>query len=206
MYLKLHVLAPVVLLFAIASFLLGGEPPIAKPKLVLVISVDQMRFDYLTRFGPLFKGGFRRLLDQGAVFSEAKYRHANTETGPGHAVILSGRHASHSGIVANTWYDPLLKKSINVVDDPVQQPVGGQGRGASPTNFIGFTVGDLLKRDSPQSKVVGVSMKDRSAILMAGRRGDAAYWFENEGGNFITSTYYMTTAPEWLKQWNARKF
>jgi predicted AlkP superfamily pyrophosphatase or phosphodiesterase len=174
--------------------------------LVLVLSIDQMRFDYLTRFNSLYKGGLRRLLDQGAVFTSAKYRHANTETGPGHSVILSGRHASHSGIVANTWYDPLLKKSINVVDDPVQQPVGGKGRGASPTNFIGFTVGDVLKRDSPQSKVVGVSMKDRSAILMAGRRADAAYWFENEGGNFITSTYYMATAPEWLNQWNARKY
>jgi predicted AlkP superfamily pyrophosphatase or phosphodiesterase len=178
----------------------------AKPKLVLVLSIDQMRFDYLTRFNTLYKGGLRRLLDQGAVFTNAKYRHANTETGPGHSVILSGRHASHSGIVANTWYDPLLKKSINVVDDPVQLPVGGKGRGASPTNFIGFTVGDILKHDSPQSKVVGVSMKDRSAILMGGRRADAAYWFENEGGNFITSTYYMATAPEWLKQWNARKY
>src|SRR5438876_7984083 len=90
-----------------------------RPKLVLVLSIDQMRFDYLTRFNDLYKGGFRRLLDQGAVFTNAKYRHANTETGPGHSVILSGRHASHSGIVANTWYDALLKKSINVVDDPV---------------------------------------------------------------------------------------
>src|SRR5262245_37809570 len=178
----------------------------APPKLVLVLSVDQMRFDYLTRFNDLYKGGLRRLLDQGAVFTNAKYRHANTETGPGHSVILSGRHASHSGIVANSWYDPLLKKSINVVDDPVQLPVGGNGRSASPTNFIGFTVGDVLKRQSPESKVVGVSMKDRSAILMGGRRADASYWFENECGNFITSTYYMAVAPEWLKEWNARKF
>jgi len=199
------------LVVAMSAFALGcltdshGQTP-AKPKLLLVLSIDQMRFDYLTRFNSLYKGGLRKLLDQGAVFTNAKYRHANTETGPGHSVILSGRHASHSGIVANTWYDPLLKKSINVVDDPVQQPVGGKGRGASPTNFIGFTVGDVLKRDSPQSKVVGVSMKDRSAILMAGRRADAAYWFENEGGNFITSTYYMAAAPEWLKQWNARKY
>jgi predicted AlkP superfamily pyrophosphatase or phosphodiesterase len=183
-----------------------GQAPATNPKLLLVISVDQMRFDYLTRFNSLYKGGLRRLLDQGAVFTNAKYRHANTETGPGHSVILSGRHASHSGIVANSWYDPLLKRSINVVDDPVQQPVGGKGRGASPTNFIGFTIGDILKHDSPQSKVVGVSMKDRSAILMGGRRADAAYWFENEGGNFITSTYYMDAPPEWLKRWNARKF
>jgi len=155
-----------------------GHATATRPKLLLVLSIDQMRFDYLTRFSSLYKGGLRRLLDQGAVFSNAKYRHANTETGPGHSVILSGRHASHSGIVANTWYDAFLKKAINVVDDPVHLPVGGKGRGASPTNFIGFTVGDILKRDSPQTRVVGVSMKDRSAILMAGRRADAAYWFD----------------------------
>src|SRR5438093_4568303 len=188
---KLLVFLAAALLAAMAFLLSTSETSVAKPKLILVLSIDQMRFDYLTRFGDLFKGGFRRLLDQGAVFSQAMYRHANTETGPGHSVILSGRHASHSGIVANSWYDPFLKKSINVVDDPVQSPVGGQGRSASPVNFIGFTLGDLLKQKSAGSRVVGVSLKDRSAILMAGRRADAAYWFENLGGNFITSTYYM---------------
>ena len=95
------------------------------PRLILVLSVDQMRYEYLTRFRQIFKGGFRKLLDQGAVFSNALYRHANSETGPGHSVILSGRHASHSGIVANTWFDPFLRKAINVVDDPVHLPVGG---------------------------------------------------------------------------------
>lgn len=202
----------VVLYIAIVLLSLGSNHGIQvsgvpeRPKLILVLSIDQMRFDYLTRFNPLFKGGFRRLLDQGAVFDNAKYRHANTETGPGHSVILSGRHASHSGIVANSWYDPLLNKSINVVEDPVQVPLGGKGRRASPANFMGFTLGDLLKLDSPESRVVGVSMKDRSAILMAGRRADGAYWYENEGGNFITSTYYMKSAPEWLTRWNGRKF
>jgi predicted AlkP superfamily pyrophosphatase or phosphodiesterase len=178
----------------------------ARPKLLLVLSVDQMRFDYLIRFDNLYKGGIRRLLDLGAVFTNASYRHANTETGPGHSVILSGRHASHSGIVANSWYDPLLKESINVVDDPVQRPLGGKGRSASPANFLGFTVGDLLKFQSPDSKVVGVSMKDRTAILMGGRRADAAYWYENGNGHFITSSYYMKSAPEWLQRWNERNY
>ena len=82
-----------------------------------MLSIDQMRYDYLTRFASLYKGGLKMLLDGGAVFSEAKYRHASTETGPGHSVILSGRHPSHSGIVANDWYDSYLKKFINVVDD-----------------------------------------------------------------------------------------
>jgi predicted AlkP superfamily pyrophosphatase or phosphodiesterase len=183
-----------------------GQQASIRPKLILVLSIDQMRFDYLTRFGELYKGGFRKLLDRGAVFSNARYRHANTETGPGHAVILSGRHPSHSGIVANSWYDPFLKRSVNVVDDPVQLPVGGSGQGASPANFIGFTLGDVLKQNTPASRVVGVSLKDRSAILMAGRRGDAAYWYETSGGNFITSTYYMSTVPAWLQKWNSQHF
>ncbi len=183
-----------------------GQESLSRPKLILVLSIDQMRFDYLTRFADLYKAGLHRMLAEGAVFTNAKYRHANTETGPGHSVILSGRHASHSGIVANTWYDPLLKKSINVVDDPVQITLGGKGRRASPANFMGFTIGDLIKLESAVSRVVGVSMKDRSAILMAGRRGDGAFWFENEGGHFVTSSYYMAEAPEWLSRWNSRKF
>ena len=197
-----------VVAFLTAMILLSSacqEQSTAKPKLILVLSIDQMRFDYLTRFNDLYKGGFRTLLDQEAVFSNARYHHAMTETGPGHSVILSGRHPSHSGIIANAWYDPFLKKTINVVEDPVHSPLGGEGRGASPVNFIGFTLGDVLKQQSPESRVVAVSLKDRSAILMAGPRGDAAYWYETSGGNFITSTYYMSEAPAWLEKWNSQR-
>src|SRR5688572_7731541 len=124
---------------------LWGQQPLPRPRLVLVLAIDQMRFDYLTRFAPLYKSGMRRLLERGAVFSNANYRHAATETGPGHSVLLSGRHPSHSGIVANDWWDPYLKKTVNVVDDPLQLPLGGEGRSASPANALGFTVGDVLK-------------------------------------------------------------
>jgi len=189
---------------AAVVFTPGGRVAAAQPKLVLVLSIDQMRFDYLTRFAPLYKGGFKRLLDRGAVFSDANYRHSSTETGPGHSVILSGRHPSHSGIVANDWYDSYLQKFVNVVDDPVQSPVGGAGRSASPANALSFTVGDVLKAGNLQSRVVGVSLKDRAAILMAGRRGDAAYWYETAGGDFITSTYYTREVPGWLAKWNGR--
>src|SRR5262245_1620402 len=189
-------------LFVTSASFSQTEP--ARPKLVLVLSIDQMRFDYLTRFAPLYKGGLKTLLSRGAVFSEANYRHSATETGPGHSVILTGRHPSHSGIVANDWYDAYLQKFVNVVDDPVQSPLGGTGRSASPMNALSFTVGDVLKSKNPQSRVVGVSLKDRSAILMAGRRGDAAYWYETAGGNFITSSYYMREAPRWLLTWNSR--
>ncbi len=188
---------------ALAGNVLASEAPRERPRLVLFVSVDQMHAEYLEHFAPLFKGGFKRILDQGAVFSNAYYRHSNSETGPGHSVLLSGRHASSSGIIANEWYDPILKRWMNVVSDPVQQPLGGPGRAASPANFLAVTVGDLLKQSSPASKVVGVSLKDRSAILMSGRRADAAYWYEARAGRFITSTYYRHEVPAWLEAWNA---
>ncbi len=150
----------------------AAPPP--GPRLIVAISVDQMRYDYLVRFGPLFTGGLKTLIERGAVFSNARYRHANCETGPGHSVILSGRNALHSGIVANAWYDDALRRVVNVVDDPTVRPVVGPGRGASPANFIGFTFGDFLKKAYPEAKAVGVSLKGRSASLVAGPRGNAA--------------------------------
>ena len=194
------------LFLAVVAILVPAHPSSLNYRLILVISVDQMRYDYLTRFRDLYKGGFRELLDHGAVFSNANYRHANTETGPGHSVILSGRHASHSGILMNRWYDSFLRKAVNVVDDPVQSVIGGQGRSASPTNFQGFTLGDVLKQKSPGSRVLTVALKDRAAILMAGRCADGAFWFESEGGRFVTSSYYMKTSPKWLEEWNSRRF
>jgi predicted AlkP superfamily pyrophosphatase or phosphodiesterase len=180
----------------------AGQQPSVRPKLVLVLSIDQMRIDYLSRFAPLYRGGLKTLTERGAVFNNARYRHASTETGPGHSVLLSGRHPSHSGIVANDWWDSYLKKLVNVVDDPFHRPLGGEGRSASPVNALSFTVGDVLKSGNVNSRVVGVSLKDRSAILMAGRSADAAYWYEPAGGNFITSTYYVKEAPLWLTRWN----
>ena len=194
--------AVALLIGTIVLFSACGEQSVEKPKLILVLSIDQMRFDYLTRFNDLYTGGFRTLLDQGAVFSNANFQHAMTWTGPGHSVILSGRHPRHSGIVANAWYDPLLGRVVDAVEDPAHSPLGGEGIGASPVNFIGSTLGDVLKQNSPESRVVAVSLKDNSAILMAGPEGDAAYWYETSGGNFITSTYYMSKAPAWLENWN----
>ena len=103
-----------------------SSPPAAsvapRPRLVVVISVDQMSYDYLGRFRPLFTGGLKTLVERGAVFSNARYRHANCETGPGHSVILSGRNGLHSGIVANAWYDESLGRAVNVVDDASVSP------------------------------------------------------------------------------------
>src|SRR5262245_11414686 len=129
-----------------------------RPRLVVFIAVDQMRAEYLERFRPLFGAGLKRLLEEGAVFTNANYRHACTETGPGHSVLLSGRSPRSSGIVGNVWYDRTLRQRVNVVDDPAVRLIGSErGRAASPAYFGGFTVGDMLKTVSPASKVVGVS-------------------------------------------------
>ena len=161
--------------------------------------------EYLDRFAPFYTGGLKRLRETGAVFTNAHYRHSNSETGPGHAVLLSGRHARDTGIVANEWFDRLSGSIVNVVDDPVHRPLPEPGRGASPQHFLSVTVGDVLKRDSPSSRVVGVAGKDRSAVLMAGRSADAAYWYDWNSGGFASSTYYMRELPSWLVTWNAAR-
>jgi predicted AlkP superfamily pyrophosphatase or phosphodiesterase len=199
-------------LASIASLTLGlaaCHPPPQGPtdssRLVLVVSVDQMRYDYLERFRPLFHGGLEQILDQGAVFTEARYRHAATETAPGHSVILSGRSPRYTGIVGNDWYDTLRHGMLNAVDDPVQRSMGGRGRAASPANFLGYTLGDRLKKLRPASRVVGVAGKDRGAILMAGRRADLAAWYSSADGHFVTSSYYVHEVPAWLVSLNARR-
>ncbi len=174
-----------------------------RPRLVLFVSVDQMRADYLERFRGSFTSGLKTLSERGAVFTNARYRHACNETGPGHSVLLSGRSPRSSGIVGNSWYDRTLGTRVNVVADPTVRVLGGAGRTASPAYFNGFTVGDMLKTRSPASKVVGLSFKDRAAILMAGKRADGAYWYES--GRWVTSSWYMAEAPRWLERWNARR-
>ena len=204
-------LAALALAIALPAIGLAAEPAdlpapaSARPRLVVVVSVDQMRADYLERFRPLFTSGLKAIAERGAVFTNAHYRHACTETGPGHSVLLSGRSPRSSGIVGNMWYDRTLRRRVNVVEDPTVRVLGGAGRTASPFYYNAFTVGDMLKAHSPASKVVGVSFKDRAAILMAGKRADGAYWFESAGGNFVTSSWYTRETPAWLDKWNARR-
>ena len=186
---------------ALAITLASGRPP-GPARLTVLIVVDQLRFDYLTRFQDLYEGGFRRLLEQGALFTEARYRHALTLTAPGHAAIASGLHPSHTGVAANDWYDGYRQQEVNCIADAGYEPVGGPGRRASPQSLLAETLGDRLKRRHPGARVVALSTKDRGAILMAGRKGDAAYWYSDPCGCFITSSYYMKEAPDWLTSFN----
>ncbi len=189
-----------------AALSLAAAPPAAPkyPKLVLTIVIDQFRYDYLTRFRDQYKGGLARLLDKGAVFTNANYEHYPTVTAVGHSTVLTGATPSISGIIANEWFDRASGKSVSSVSDPAEKLLGGIGRdAASPRRLLVSTVGDEMKmagRGKP--KVVGMSIKDRSAILPAGHMADGAYWFDDASGNFVSSSYYFKELPPWVQTFN----
>jgi predicted AlkP superfamily pyrophosphatase or phosphodiesterase len=188
--------------------LAAGLVPAApkKPKLVVAIVIDQFRYDYLTRFRSEYHAGFDRLLTKGAVFTHANYIHFPTVTAVGHSTFLTGATPSISGIVGNDWYDREEHKHVTSVSDSHTTLLGGTGAGSSPERMLVSTVGDELKMsDAGKSRVVGISLKDRAAILPAGHTADGAYWFDVHSGNFVTSTYYMKDLPGWVKEFNAAR-
>ena len=152
-----------------------------KPRLVVGIVIDQFRYNYLTRFQDQFgEGGFGRLLTGGAVFTNANYIHTPTYTACGHATFMSGATPAMNGIVGNEWYDRDSGKRVtSVIDDKTKLLGGREGAtGMSPHRLVGTTVGDEMKlAGGGNAKVIGVSYKDRSAILPAGKRPNGAYWF-----------------------------
>jgi hypothetical protein len=187
----------------LATSLLAPAAP--RPKLVLAIVVDQFRYDYLLRFRGDYHAGLSRLLNQGAVFTDAHYIHAATVTAAGHSTFLSGATPSVSGIIANEWYDRESAATVTSVADRETKIVGGipGAAGASPRRLLVSTVGDELKmREGASSKVFSISLKDRSAILLAGHMADGAFWFDTDSSHWVTSSFYMETLPAWAKQIN----
>ena len=181
-----------------------------KPKLVIGITVDQMRYDYLTRFWNDYgNGGFKRLLGEGFNFKDTHYSYAPTYTGPGHACIYTGTTPGYNGIIANDWYSRSEGRTIYCAEDPDVTGVGyfGPGSQMSPKNLKSSTIGDQLKLASNfRSKVIGISLKDRGAILPAGKAADAAYWFIGADlGHWCSSNYYMSELPQWVRNYNQSK-
>jgi predicted AlkP superfamily pyrophosphatase or phosphodiesterase len=173
------------------SLLAANAGAAERPDLVVVISVDQLPSEYLSRFDPWFsKGGFRRFLRNGAAYPNAAYGFATMKTAPGHASISTGMPPSRHGIVNNTWFDRTTGSAVYAAADPQVTLSEGEGATVSPANLQVDTIGDRLKQAWPRSVVIGVSDKDRSAILMAGRRADGAYWFDEKIERFVTSSYY----------------
>lgn len=163
--------------------------------LVVQITVDQLRPEYLDRFAGELTGGFKRLLRRGAVFPNAFHDHATTETAPGHAAILSGRFPRSTGIVRNS-------AGIQDVRAPL---IGTRGQGASPFRFRGSTLVDWLRLKDPRTRALSLSYKDRGAILPIGRLPEDVYWYSANEGLFTTSTYYRDTLPSWVQRFNAER-
>lgn len=212
---SLRLTALVVAALSLGRAGLAAAAPPPPPSLVVVLTIDQFRADYLQRFREFFvPGGFRLLLEQGATFADCRYRHAVTKTAAGHAVVLTGVHADVHGIINNAWVDRTTLKRVNCVEDDSVQiigraddrsggrlPTGVLPMGASPRRLLATTVGDELKlATGGRAKVIGISSKDRSAILLAGKLADAAYWMDK--GRIVSSTHYMKELPAWVRAFN----
>ncbi len=204
---RLMVHFSIVTLFATVTFSSGCQRRrLESPKLAVVVVVDQMRADHLSRFAGLYKDGFKRLLDKGAVFTNAHHDHAYTLTGPGHATIATGSNPSRHGIVTNSWFDRIEKRLVYCAEDSAFRPLGypdeAPVEGRAPNRMLVPALGDWLKAQSPKSKVFSVSRKSGAAVLMAGMKADAAYWYHSNDGNVITSEYYMKSYPPWVETFN----
>ena len=194
-----------ILLFSNCKF---SETPVKKSKLVIGIVIDQMRYDYLTRFADRYgKDGFNRILKNGFSLENAHYNMIPTYTAVGHASIYAGTSPSNHGIISNNWYDKVLKKSIYCVDDANYKTIGNEGivGQKSPHRLYTTTVADQLQlAQNMQGKTIGISIKDRAAILPVGHSASAAYWYDAGNKNqWITSSFYMGELPDWVKAFNS---
>lgn len=200
-------------------FLLLLSSPIAaqvqKPKLVVAIVIDQFRYDYLTRFRSEYKGGLDRMLREGAVFTNARYAQSPTVTAVGHSIIMTGAMPAISGIVGNAWFERSSGKQVTSVCDYSRKTVGAETAApgarcedwdpASPDRLLVSTVGDELRNRDERSKVFGISLKARSAILPSGHRANGAFWFDDKSGSFISSDFYFPELPAWVREFNDKK-
>ncbi len=187
-----------------------ATPVHSHPKIVVGIIIDQMRNDYILKYWDKYQsGGFRKLVEKGFYCKNTHYNYAPTYTAPGHASVYTGTSPANHGIIANDWYDKASGKDIYCVFDKSTEAVGSTKEAGqmSPKNLLSSTITDELKLYSnSKSKVVGISLKDRGSILPAGHAADAAYWFEAESGNWITSSYYMKSLPDWVSAYNGKKY
>lgn len=181
---------------------------LSRPKLVVGIVVDQMRWDYLYRYYDRYgEDGFKRLLNEGFSCENTFINYLPSATAVGHSVIFTGSVPAIDGIVANTWMDQLTGKRVYCTDDDSVQTVGAPGDAGkmSPHNLLVSTITDQLRMATNfRSRIIGVSLKDRAAILPAGHSANGAFWLDDASGRFITSTYYMKSLPDWVTQFNSK--
>jgi predicted AlkP superfamily pyrophosphatase or phosphodiesterase len=202
-----------ILLFLLVNQICFGQtklPISPKPKLVIGLVIDQMRYDYLFKYEKNYtQGGFKRLMREGFTCHNANLNYIPSVTGCGHASIYTGSVPAINGIASNDWYDKSTHKMMYCVQDDNANTVGSIGKSGkmSPKNLWTSTIGDELKlSNNMRSKVIGISLKDRGSILPAGHAADAAFWMDDSLGNFVTSTYYMQNLPTWATQFNEANY
>ena len=191
------------------SSLFAQQADNSRPKLVVGIVVDQMRQEYLYRFSNKFsEGGFKRMMNEGFMLQNAHYNYVPTVTGAGHASVYTGATPANHGIIGNDWYDKEEKKNVYCAGDPKVSTVGSasvEDGKMSPHRLLSTTITDELKLSTQKkAKVIGISIKDRGSILPAGHMADAAYWYDEKVGKFISSTFYMNALPVWVDNFNKR--
>ncbi|MES2419616.1 MAG: alkaline phosphatase PafA [Bacteroidota bacterium] len=182
---------------------------INRPKLVIGLVIDQMRWDYLYRYYDRYsKDGFKRLINDGFSAENTFVPYTPTYTACGHASIYTGSVPAINGIIGNNWYDPAQGRNVYCTEDKGVTTVGSSSKAGemSPKNMQVTTITDELRLATNfKSKVIGISQKDRGSILPAGHAANAAYWYDGSTGNWITSTYYMETLPKWVSAYNEKK-
>jgi predicted AlkP superfamily pyrophosphatase or phosphodiesterase len=196
------------LLFAF-SLVAAFAQPVKRPKLVVGIVVDQMRWDYLYRYYDRYEatGGFKRMLNEGFSCENTFINYIPSYTAIGHTTVFTGSVPALHGIAGNNWIDQATGKNVYCTDDSTVQGVGSNSSAGkmSPRNLLATTITDELRLATNfQSKVIGVSLKDRASILPAGHNPTGAFWFDDANGDFITSTWYMNELPKWVKDFNAK--
>ena len=206
-----------ILCFLLLSFVSNAQAPKAiqssnssKPKLIVGIVIDQMRWDYINQFKAHFTSqqGFMRFVNEGASCNNNFIPYVPTVTACGHAAVYTGSTPALHGIAGNQWYDNYQQRTVYCVEDPTVTAVGVEGSAAgkmSPVNVWTTTIGDEIKlANNFKSKVYGISIKDRGAIIPAGHSADGAFWYDSKSGNFISSTYYGKNLPKWVTEFNGQ--
>jgi len=200
----------VAFLQCIAAAYAKQNKPAKQPKLVVGIVIDQMRWDYLYRYQSRYsEGGFKRIMNEGFNCQNTMISYVPTFTAPGHTCAYTGSVPAIHGIVANDWVDVASGKEIYCTEDKTVFSVGSDSKAGlnSPANLLTTTVADELKlATNMRAKVFGIAIKDRGAILPAGHTANAAFWFDDVSGNFITSSYYTKQLPEWMSGFNAKRW
>jgi predicted AlkP superfamily pyrophosphatase or phosphodiesterase len=188
----------------------GAYLPPDKPRLVIGIVVEQLKYDQLEKFRDrLGENGIKRLINEGTYFKNASFEYMLTQSAPGHATISTGTEPSYHGITSDSWYLPLKNELIYCTKDIEVDPVGGSYEAGlhSPVNLQASTFSDELEMaTNKNAKVFGIGLKESSAILSAGHAADGAYWFDNTSGTWMSSTYYIDSLPVWVNDYNAMQF